>query len=440
MRNFFAKSVLAAAVLSLAPVVAHASTPRVEGLGLQGDYVQDYVNIYNYPASIVRYQNLVYGNWGREGVSTNFNDNNEVPASLVNADRSMGAYLSICRKLPGTWGVQLNENRNPLSPAYGPQYWDRQGNEGITLLWGNKLGAKSAIGFTVEKSGSRYEDATTVAYPFEEIEFPVTPPGGTATNARQLMNQVNQALGANDARNSWGIGGGVTTNWSSHGRDHMAEFGVHYRNNTLHQEDQTAQTLLEDNGNTDLAINARLQCAVSDNSYLTPVVNWYSMNRGTKNTDTTTPANNFDVKDKISGFNVGLAETWVLRETDMLVMGLSVNREKVDLEFVGGGSETITYTNSPTVFGALEVHPTHWWHLRMGAGKPVWSKLKDETTTEVSVKDSPFQYAVGTGFRLGSALDLDAVVNQDFAFTGGWAASGTSVGFPFSSLSATYRF
>jgi len=440
MRNFFAKSAVAAAILSLVPVAAFASGPRVEGLGLQGDYVQDYVNIYNYPSSIVRYQNLVYGNWGREDVSTSFQDNNEVPSSLLNADRGMGAYLSICKKLPGTWGVQINENRNPLSPAYGPQYWDRQGNEGITLLWGNKLGAKSAIGFTLEKAGSRFESSTAIQYPFWEIQNPVSIPGGTPTNARELMNRVNQQLGANDARNEWGIGGGLTTNWSSHGRDHMAEVGVHYRNNTLHQEDQTAQTLLEDNGNTDIAINARMQCAVSDNSYLSPVINWYSMNRGTKNTDTTTPANDFDIKNKISGFNIGLAETWVLRETDMLVLGVSVNREKLDLHSTTGTSEVVTYTNSPTVFGALEAHPTHWWHLRFGAGKPVWSKLTDETTTKVTVKDSPLQYAVGTGFRLGSALDLDAVVNQDFAFTGGWAASGTSTGFPFSSLSATYRF
>ena len=78
----------------------------------------------------------------------------------------------------------------------------------------------------------------------------------------------------------------------------------------------------------------------------------------------------------------------------------------------------------------------------MGAGKPVWSKLEttDYTTnTKVTFKDSPLQYAVGTGFRLGSSLDLDAVMNQNFAFTGGWAASGFGE-VPFSSLSATYRF
>jgi hypothetical protein len=339
--------------------------------------------------------------------------------------------------------VQLNENRNALSPAYGAQYFDRQGNEGLTLLWGDKLGAKSAIGFTLERSGSRAEDPTDVVYPFWEQGGPSLTGIGGFTNARQFMNQINQGLGANDGRNSWGVGGGLTTNWSSKGRDHMAELGIHYRNNSLHVEDQTAGTLLEDNGNPEWAVNARMQCAVSDNSYLTPVFNWYSLDRGTKFTDNTTPANNFDFENKVSSINFGLAETWVLRETDMLILGVSYNREKVDYKDPNvpgsGGPFTITYTSTPNVFGALEAHPTHWWHLRFGAGKPVWSKLAIEQTTKTTIKDSPLQYAVGTGFRLGSSLDVDALLNQNFSFTGGWVTSGVSET-PFSSLSATYRF
>src|SRR5690242_21246964 len=46
-------------------------------------------------------------------------------------------------------------------------------------------------------------------------------------------------------------------------------------------------TLFRSNGNPEWAVNARMQCAVSDNSYLTPVFNWYSLDRGTKFTDNT---------------------------------------------------------------------------------------------------------------------------------------------------------
>jgi hypothetical protein len=79
----------------------------------------------------------------------------------------------------------------------------------------------------------------------------------------------------------------------------------------------------------------------------------------------------------------------------------------------------------------------------MGASKPVTSKLEFTDTADndsVIRKDSPLQYALGLGFRLGKSLDLDTVLNQDFAFTGSWAASGSSTNVPFSNISMTYRF
>jgi hypothetical protein len=258
-----------------------------------------------------------------------------------------------------------------------------------------------------------------------------------------MMNAINAGLGL-ETRNSWGVGGGVTFNWSAWDREHQADFAVHYRDNSLNIEDTAAGQTIEDNGNTSISINARAQLAVSDNSYLTPVFNWYSMGRGTKLTDSAVPANNYDYDNTVSGLQIGVAESWVLRESDLLVLGLSVSTEDIEYEdpAVAGFPFEVSYETTPTIFGALEVHPVSWWHVRMGAGKPVWSKFEstDNTTgTTVTRKDSPLQYALGTGFRLGNRLDVDAVVNQDFSFTGSWGASGNSET-PFSSLSMTYRF
>lgn len=454
MRNFFAKSVLVAAILSLVPVVSFASGPRVEGLGLQSDYVQDYVNIYAYPSSIVRYQNLVYGNWGIKDVSqpaTNgdlpdFQDNNLQPDALVNAGRGMGAYLSLCKRIPGTWGIQLNENQNSLSPAYGAQYWDRQGNEGAVLMWGNKIGAKSALGLMVEKGGSRRDNGNVFNFP-DAVgigPLPINPNLTNGNNARDVMNIINQRLAANDLRNTWGVGAGWSVNWTSGSHDQLADLGFHYRKGTLHQDNGT--TLTEENGGASWSANGRAQLGISDNSYLTPVVNVYHISRGTTTTtEATNTSTSFD--NTISSFNVGVAESWVLRETDLLVLGVSYNREKVDYKdpaaSTAGHPFEITYSQTPSLFGAVEVHPTHWWHVRMGAGKPVWSKLESidhgPTDVKTTVKDSPFQYALGTGFRVGSSLDIDALVNQNFSFGAGWATSGTFE-VPFSNISATYRF
>ena len=443
MRNLFTKFALAAALVTLVPAAVFASEARVQSLGLQGDFIQDYTNVYAYPSSIVRYQNLVYGDLGTKDVSggdlSDFEDNSGPVPALQNSGRAMGAYLNTWKWLPGTWGIQINENHNALSQAYGAGYFDRNRNEGITLLWGNKVGAAS-IGLSVEKSGSSASDGNQTVEPFPFASPTIT---ATLTNARATMNSINAQLGA-DNRNSWGVGGGVTFNWDAWGRQHQADIAVHYRNNTLKVENIAAQTLLEDNGNASWAVNARAQMAVSDNSYITPVFNWYSMDRGTQFTDGVTPANNTDFDNSVKGIQIGLAESWVLRESDLLVLGVSVGHESVSYDdpAVGGDPFDISYNTTPTIFGALEVHPSSWWHVRVGAGKPVWSKLEvtDNTTaTTLTVKDSPLQYAFGTGFRLGNRLDLDAVVNQDFSFTGSWAASGNSET-PFSTLSMTYRF
>ena len=443
MRNLFTKSALVAALVTLVPAAALASTARVQSMGLQGDFIQDYSNVYAYPSSIVRYQNLVYGDLGTKDVTggdlSDFEDNSDVVPALQNSGRAMGAYLSTWKWLPGTWGIQINENHNALSQAYGAGYYDRNRNEGITLLWGNKIGGAN-IGLVLEKASSSFEDGNDTVEPFTFTPA-VFAPGGT--NARQFINAINAGLGIED-RNSWGVGGGVTLNWSGWEREHQADIAVHYRDNSLLIEDAAAGQTLEDNGNTSISVNARAQLAISDNSYLTPVVNYYTIGRGTQFTDTVTPANNFDFDNSVSGWQVGLAESWVLRESDLLVIGLSVASQTIDYEDpnVAGDPFEVSYETTPTIFGALEVHPVGWWHVRMGAGKPIWSKLEitNNTTDEtITVKDSPLQYAFGTGFRLGNRLDLDAVVNQDFSFTGSWAASGNSET-PFSTLSLTYRF
>lgn len=442
MRNLFAKSALVATLVTLVPAAVLASQARVQSLGLQGDFIQDYTNVYAYPSTIVRYQNLVYGDLGTKDVSGGdlgeFEDNGGTAPAMQNGGRAMGAYLNTWKWLPGTWGIQLNENHNALSQAYGAGYYDRNRNEGITLLWGNKIGAAS-IGIALDKANSTADDGNDTEAPYTWSPPTFT---GSPTNARQLMNAVNASLGAED-RNSWGVAGGVTFNWEGFSRQHQADIAVRYRDNSLKVEDLAAQTLLRDNGNTSWAINARAQMAVSDNSYLTPVFNWYSMDRGTRFTDGITPGNNFEYDASVKGIQIGLAESWVLRESDLLVLGVSFNHQSVEYDDPAVGPFEISYNTTPTVFGALEVHPASWWHVRLGAGKPVWSKLEVTDTSPggatTTLKDSPIQYAVGTGFRLGNRLDLDAVVNQDFAFTGGWAASGTSET-PFSTLSMTYRF
>src|SRR5262245_38172562 len=56
--------VLASAVVLALPVVASAQTARVVGLGVQGDYIKDYTNIFPYPGTLPTVGNLVIGELG----------------------------------------------------------------------------------------------------------------------------------------------------------------------------------------------------------------------------------------------------------------------------------------------------------------------------------------------------------------------------------------
>jgi hypothetical protein len=445
MRHLRSLALCAAALACLVPAQAFASQARIDGLGLQSDYVQDYVNVIHYPSTIVRYQNLVYGDLGIKDESggdlSEFEDHDSDVPELQNSARSMGAFLKLWKGMPGVFGVQLDENANPFSPAYGAEYWNRNRNQSFSLLWGHEFGSM-AFGLQVNRSHSSLESGPVLSEPFPYAPGTVTAGSGST---REIMNSINAQLGL-EPRNSFGIGGGLTFGWDAYGRRHSADVAVQYRTLDLEQSAGApgATVVLEDNGNSALAINARSQFATSDNTYLTPVINYWRLDMGSQLTDEATPANDFDYENTITGWNVGLAESWVLREQDLLTLGFAVGNQEIEYEdptrTVAALPFEIQYSTTPQIFGAAEIHPMNWLHLRFGASKSLMSKLEiEQGTTATEIKDSPLGYTVGLGFRIGGRVDLDAVLNQDFPFTGGWFASGQEET-PFSRLSATYRF
>jgi hypothetical protein len=444
MRHLRSLALTVAALACFVPASSFASSARIDGLGLQSDYVQDYVNVMHYPSTIVRYQNLVYGDLGIKDVSggdlSDFEDNNGVAPQLDTSARAMGAFLKLWKNQPGVFGVQLNENAGALSPAYGAQYWNRNRNESFNLLWGDDFGSVTA-GFQFNRSSSRLEDDTDFVAPYDWSPASLSTSGN---NSRQIMNNINASLGL-EGRNSTGFGGGISFGWDAYGRSHTADIGVQYRTMSLDLSTGApgATIAIDDNGASAMAINARSQFATGDNTYLTPVINYWRQDMGWQLTDEATPANNVEYENTVKGWNVGLAESWVLRDQDLLTLGFAFGNQEVDYEDPNpeGDPFTVSYSTTPAIFGATEIHPMSWFHVRLGASKALTSKLEYEEVggTPVVIKDAPLGYTVGAGFRIGGRLDVDAVVNQDFAFTGGWFASGNDE-VPFSRLSATYRW
>jgi hypothetical protein len=435
---FFALLVLACAL----PSVAMASSARVQSLGLQGDYVLDYANVPYYPSAIVRYQNLVYGDLGVKDASdgnddlSDFNDNAFNPA-LVDRGRGMGLLLgNLFGGKIGTFGFYMNENATPLSPALGAEYINRNSNEAWNVVWGYKF-SNMALGLQINRSYSSYED--------DESKFaPYTAGSGlsgiTDLNARQVFNYLASNVGAFDW-NTMGAAAGFSFDWDNDGRSSFADVGLAVRQYSMEQTDKTGPSTFEDDGGLSFAFNGRAHIETAENFHLVPVVNYYTIDLSTK--ETALPS----LTNKMNGLNLGLAGQWKLRESDWLTAGVSFQSVTGDFDDPAGGPKAeFDYTTMPNFFAALESNLWSWFTLRLGASKPWYSKLTLKGALadvvsgvgETEIKDSPFQYSVGAGFHLGR-VDLDAVLNQDFAFTGSYLGSGNSE-IPFTRLSATYRW
>jgi hypothetical protein len=431
--------ILALILLACAlPAVASASSTRIQSLGMQGDFVMDYSNVHTYPSALVRYQSLVYGDLGVKDVSggdlSEFNDNNA--NTLSDADRSMGAILgNLWGGKAGVWSVNFHENATPLSPALGAAYFNRNPNEAWDVLWAYKFN-KMSLGLEFNRSFSSDDEFSTggqVVEPYTSGSFL----SGSFSNARQLFNIVASQLGSQDF-NTLGIGGGLSFDMGDENSHNWVDLSGEFRDLSATFEDTTLSAK-EDDGGSSFAFNARMHWEASDDMHWMPVANFYRLDLSQTFTDNT-GLNNTSFDNTVTGFNVGACAQWKLRESDWFYLGAAFEDVNMKLESVDA---KLNYMNAPNVFAALESNLWSWLTFRLGASKPIYSRLKvtdnvSTTPTEGSLKDSPLQYSVGLGFHV-SKIDVDALLNQDWPFTGGWLASGSRE-VPFSRLSATYRW
>jgi hypothetical protein len=340
----------------------------------------------------------------------------------------------------GTFGVILNENNAPLSSALGSAYFNRNENEAWNILWGYKF-SNFALGLEFNRSFSSVEDTEFVLKPYTGPSAAF----GPLNNARQAFNVFMALLGA-DHWNTLGVGGGISVDWESDARPNFADFSVEMRQHSFEDTDKLAATTVEDDAGMSYAVNGRAHLSMSDDFHWMPVVNYYHL-------DLSMQTGGTSFENTVNGLNAGVAAQWRLRESDWFVLGGAFQTVTADFEDLNdrsgsftGGPGKIEYMTVPNIFASLESNLWSWFTLRLGASKPAFSRLKLTGSASESVgqagefelKDSPFQYSVGAGFHLGR-VDLDAVMNQDFPFTGSWIASGNSE-IPFTRLSATYRW
>jgi hypothetical protein len=423
-------ALLMSAMIAL-PIVASAQNARVQGLGIQGDYIKDWTGILGYPGGVSAQGNLIWGEMG----------------SLIapnTLDRAVGAVLgNLFDGRGGTWAIFLREEATPLG-SNSSEAHAATGNEGsdpnvntnssFDLEWGKQFGTMR-LGARLRRASM--SDEITVGGVSNTLEYDISQ-GGTGTPP--------DATG-NPNRNIFGFGAGLQWEFSAAS---TLDAAFTYESRTFKSEVTGVGTVEEDSP-TAYLLNARLFWQWQPDVMLVPVFKWYSYEMGIS--PVTGPA----VEASLSGWQIGAAGNWALSSNDLFVLGLTFASNKVDqdtggpfgvntsLPFGGVAPNEITETLMPQLFAALETHVNPWLTLRFGATNSVSQSVKVEDndgagsgdSEEVSFSD--FDMSLGAGLKIGN-LQLDGVMNPNFPFTLGYVTSGVLNDPVFLRVSATYPF
>ena len=415
--------VLASALVLALPVVAFAQTARVQGLGIQGDYIKDYTGIFPYPGTLPTVGNLVIGELGVDNL-------------ILGVDnRAVGAVLgNLWDGKAGTFAVYINQvtpaigqgNANPGEVGTNAPDPNVNNNNSFDVEWGKAMGGMR-LGARLRRAYISQE-YTTPAGVTSELKFdPAAAPNGIS-------------LG----RNIFGVGVGASFDWGS---GTTADLGFHYDSRTASASGPLNGGLdQKEDSPTSFLFNGRLFWQWTPNAVVVPVVKYYSYDLGVQTTAAPTTGAIF------KGYQVGGAVDWTLGQDDLLVWGITFAQNKVEqdanlLIVTGtpftGTQATITETYTPQVFAALETHVNPWLTLRFGARNGAFHHVKIEAPTgpeKYERSDSPFQMELGTGIKIGT-LQFDAVVNDALPFAGGYLFTGqTTPGPALTRITATYAF
>jgi hypothetical protein len=464
MSSRMVKWLLLASVLLIAfPVVAGASTSRIAGMGVQGDYVKDYTNIFGYPSCVSGVGNLVYGEFGQV---TDYDYN--YSEYFMTEDRAVGAVLgNLFDGKFGTFGFHMREyspalgfgfqpyigydasendeyifgtgfetfdpyldDNTPGETGYTP-YWNGDGllsqsygTEALDLMWGKKFN-KMSLGLRLNRSA-----------------YKATQSAGTAESTLEGYAPYD--------RNILGFGVGFGY---EHSATLQSELGLLYQSRTF-KWTNTDNDVWESDGGGAYLVSARAMWQWQPNVLVVPVGRIYSFNLDEKQT----PDGGTAVKDEMkqSGWQFGVAGNWTLNQNDLFVAGVTFASNVWDHQ---GDPDLTTDDNKwteslmPTMFASLEAKVNSWLTLRFGGRKGMFYSLKREYTAnegegDVAVEQkeslSPFQFFSGAGVKLGT-LQFDATLAQDFFHNPATYVTGSPNGENYYSplfpkVTATYTF
>ncbi len=389
-------------VLSLAaliPSFALASSARLEGLNVPGDYVKDAAGVHTYLSGLATQSDRVWID--------------PTPGGRT----SMGASLSkLWDGRTGTW--QLNLRR--FAPSLGGELVGdpiatsalgfRDPNltgQSLDLMWGHRLG-NGSFGMRLNRSFISNE----------------SPAGKTEGDG-------------NLARDVWGLGAGYGFNFGE-GRD--AELSLLWQQRTFKGTDFTTPSLAEDAGSNSFLIAGRAFVRTSGTLTVVPNARLWQFDLAAAD------AGGAVTDALLSGWQVGLAGNWTIGSNDLFVLGAQFLNNRNEQTSPGNPQQVVIEKYYPNVFMALETQVNSWLTLRFGAQEAI-SHIDDRNVglpapVQSIAKSHAFSLSTGATVKVG-ALVFDATLDPAFYNN---PVSGTfnnglgGLNPPFAHVSATYAF
>lgn len=427
------------ALLAVTAGVGHASLSRVEGMGLSvptlSQLTDDYANIYTFPASVVRQNNLVLAEVGNN------------PGGGVNSVDTEDQSYTLIRNFPrfGVVSVQMKQSAQNLYNASG-----NANNEWFDLIWG-KAFTKMDFAVRLDVTNSSYEEdfnfGTPGHYEAKGIDFSFSPyPFGAFFN--------DAIVGTGVEVNTMGITPSISLHMNN---DNRLDLAATYRTYNLDRSTSgaafpTPQQKWEDGGNASYAINARyfMNKSAASQWY---IAGWYQNDDLSWEVSGYTPTAR-TADETYKSYGLGISNNMRVNDNNLLIWGLEVGQMKHEYSR-GDNNDGVNSGDTkewnqkasmlPVIFAAVETQATNWLKLRIGGNNTIMrqeNKFSDFDAPTGSYTEkytfTNFDLSLGAGIRWNN-LDIDMTLNEEFPLSGGYILSGNEAT-PFNRVSATYHF
>ncbi len=443
-------AVFVVALVAMTAGVSQASMSRVEGMGLTApvlsQFTDDYVNIYYYPTSVVRQNNLVLAELGNN------------PGGAVNSVSFNDQSLTLIKNFPRFGSIAYQMKQSALNSAFP----NNLTNEQFDLIWGMGLSKIDiAVRFDVTNSSYESDNSTGPTHNeqrgFEGTNLANPYPFGTFFNDAIVGNATFGAPALEI--NTWGVGPSIALHLSN---DNRIEGSVNFRRYSLDRNTSTAGVAGEswkDAGNMSYSVAVRGILHQGDRGTWYPAV-WYVNNDLSYEVRNVAGLGPRNADETYKNLGAGISHNMRVNDNNLLIFGVAASQSKATYKRTDNNTDNLgaplpasgdlktrefKTTTVPLFFASLETDLTRWLKGRLGATKAMVSDRLETTDYNAPTvaattkrKFSGFQFSLGTGIKFNN-FDVDMTLNESFPLSGGWILSGDAAT-PFTRVSGTYHF